>query len=93
MMDDSMYPLDAVRPLARALRSAAISWYDADHRLVEKFAEDMTLQEFIDAAEDQRDRTLREHARMMAAFMNHDGAGEQTTLGEILDRDDRLWRG
>jgi hypothetical protein len=29
----------------------------------------------------------------MAAFMNHDGAGEQTTLGEILDRDDRLWRG
>jgi hypothetical protein len=93
MMDDSMYPLDAVRPLARALRSTAISWYDADHRLVEKFAEDMTVQEFIDAAEEQRDRTLREHARMMAAFMNHDGAGEQTTLGEILDRDDRLWRG
>jgi hypothetical protein len=53
----------------------------------------MTIQEFIDAAEDQRDRTLREHARMMAAFMNHDGAGERTTLGEILDRDDRLWRG
>jgi hypothetical protein len=93
MMDDSMYPVDAVRPLARAMRSTAISWYDADHRLVEKLAEDMTVQEFIDAAEDQRDRTLREHARMMAAFMNHDGAGEQTTLGEILDRDDRLWRG
>jgi len=93
MMDDSMYPVDAVRPLARAMRSTAISWYDADHRLVEKLAEDMTVQEFIDAAEDQRDRTLRENARMMAAFMNHDGAGEQTTLGEILDRDDRLWRG
>jgi hypothetical protein len=29
---------------------------------------------------------------MMAAFMNHDGAGEQTTLGEILDRDQE-WRG
>jgi hypothetical protein len=90
MMDDSMYPVDAVRPLARALRSAALSWYDADPRLVEKFAEDMTIQEFIDAAEDQRDGTLREHARMMAAFMNHDGAGEQTTLGEILDRDREL---
>jgi hypothetical protein len=24
--------------------------------------------------------------------MNHDGAGEQTTLGEILDRD-QVWRG
>ena len=92
MMDDSMYPVDAVRPLARAMRSTAISWYDADHRLVEKFAEDMTVQEFIDAAEDQRDRTLRENARMMAAFMNHDGAGKQTTLGEILDRD-QIWRG
>jgi len=92
MMDDSMYPLDAVRPLARALRSTAISWPDADHRLVEKFAEDMTMQDFIDAAEEQRDRTLRENARMMAAFMNHDGAGKQMTLGEILDRD-QLWRG
>jgi hypothetical protein len=61
------------------------------NRLVEKFAEDMTMQDFIDAAEDQRERTLRERARMMAAFMNHDGAGEQTTLGEILDRD-RVWR-
>src|SRR5829696_1114148 len=92
MMDDSMYPLDAVRPLARALRRTAISWHDADHRLVEKFAEDMTMQDFIDAAEDQRDRTLRENARMMAAFMNHDGAGKQMTLGEILDRD-QVWRG
>jgi hypothetical protein len=92
MMDDSMYPVDAVRPLARALRSTALSWHDADHRLVEKLAEDMTMQDFIDAAEDQRDTTLREHARMMAAFMNHDGAGEQTTLGEILDRD-QVWRG
>jgi len=53
----------------------------------------MTMQEFIDAAEDQRDRTLRENARKIAAFMNHDSAGKQTTLGEILDRDDRLWRG
>ena len=44
------------------------------------------MQNFIGAAEDQRDRTLRQHARMMAAFMNHDGAGEHTTLGEILDR-------
>jgi hypothetical protein len=52
----------------------------------------MTMQDFIDAAEDQRDRTLREHARMMAAFMNHDGAGKQRTLGEILDRD-QVWRG
>jgi hypothetical protein len=52
----------------------------------------MTMQDFMDAAEDQRERTLREHARMMAAFMNHDGAGKQTTLGEILDRD-RGWRG
>jgi hypothetical protein len=93
MMDDSMYPVDAVRPIARAMRSTAISWYDADHRLVEKLAEDMTVQEFIDAAEDQRDITLRENARKIAAFMNHDGAGKQTTLGEILDRDDRLWRG
>jgi hypothetical protein len=92
MMDDSMYPVDAVRPLALSLRSAALSWHDADHRLVEKFAEEMTMQEFVDAAEDQRERTLREHARMMAAFMNHDGAGEHTTLGEILDRD-RVWRG
>ena len=65
-MDDSMYPLDAVRPLARALRSAELSWYDADHRLVEKVAEDMTIQDFLDAAEDQRERTLRENARMMA---------------------------
>ena len=89
-MDNSMYPVDAVRPLARLC--AALSWHDADHRLVEKFAEDMTVREFIDAAEDQRDRTLRERARMMAAFMNHDGAGAQTTLGEILDRD-RVWRG
>jgi hypothetical protein len=87
-MDDSMYPLDAVRPLARALRSTAISWHDADHRLVEKFAEEMTMQDFIDAAEDQR-----EHARMMAAFMNHDGAGKQATLGELLDRDQQVWRG
>jgi hypothetical protein len=87
MMDDSMYPVDAVRPLARSLRSATLSWHDADQRLVEKFAEDMTIQDFIDAAEDQRDTALREHARMMAAFMNHDGAGEHTTLGEILDRD------
>jgi hypothetical protein len=93
MMDDAMYPVDAVRPVARTLRSAALSWYDADYRLVEKFAEDMTMQEFIDAAEDQRDRTLRENARKIAAFMNHDSAGKQTTLGEILDRDDRLWRG
>jgi hypothetical protein len=92
MMDDSMYPVDAVRPLASSLRSAALSWHDADHQLVEKFAEDMTMQDFIAAAEDQRERTLRQHARMMAAFMNHDGAGEQTTLGEILDRD-RVWRG
>jgi hypothetical protein len=93
MVDDSMYPVDAIRPLARALRSAAhFSWHDANHRLVEKFAEDMTMQDFIDAAGDQRDRTLREHARMMAAFMNHDGAGGQTTLGEILDRD-QVWRG
>ena len=91
-MDDSMYPLDAVRPLALALRRTAISWHDADHQLVEKFAEDMTMQEFIDAAEEQRDRTLRENARMMAAFMNHDGAGKQMTLGEILDRD-QVWRG
>jgi hypothetical protein len=93
MMDDSMYPVDAVRPLARSLRSTALSWHDADHRLVEKFAEDMTMQDFLDAAEDQRDRTLREQARMMAAFMNHDGAGKQTTLGEILDRDQQVWRG
>jgi hypothetical protein len=93
MMDDSMYPVDAVRLVARTLRSAALSWYDADHRLVQKVAEDMTMQEFIDAAEDQRDITLRENARKIAAFMNHDGAGKQTTLGEILDRDDRLWRG
>jgi len=93
MMDDSMYPLDAVRPLARAVRSAALCWHDADHRLVEKFAEEMTMQDFIDAAEDQRERTLRQHARMMAAFMNHDGAGEHTTLGEILDRDQQVWRG
>ena len=92
MMDDSMYPVDRIRSLARALRSAALSWHDADHRLVEKFAEEMTMQDFIDAAEDQRERTLREHARMMAAFMTHDGAGEQTTLGEILDRD-QVWRG
>jgi hypothetical protein len=92
MMDDNMYPVDAVRPLASALRGAALSWHDADHRLVEKFAEEMTMQEFIDAAEDQRDRALRERTRMMAAFMNHDGASEQTTLGEILDRD-RVWRG
>jgi hypothetical protein len=92
MMDDSMYPVDAVRPLAHALRGAALSWHDADHRLVEKLAEDMTMQDFIDAAEDQRQRALREHARMMAAFMNHDGAGERTTLGEILDRDQE-WRG
>lgn len=92
MMDDSMYPVDAVRPLARALRSAALSWHDADHRLVEKLAEDMTMQDFIDAAEDQPDTALREHARMVAAFMNHDGAGEHTTLGEILDRDQE-WRG
>ena len=90
-MDDSMYPLDAVRPLARALRSTAISWHDEHHRLVEKFAEDMTMQEFIDAAQEQSDRTLREHARMMAAFMNHEGAGKQRTLGEILDRD-QIWR-
>jgi hypothetical protein len=92
MMDDSMYPVDAVRPLARARRSAALSWHDADHRLVEKLAEDMTMKDFIDAAEDQSERALREHARMIAAFMNHDGAGEQTTLGEILDRDQE-WRG
>jgi hypothetical protein len=39
-MDDSMYPVDAVRPLARTLRHAALFWHDADHRLVEKFAED-----------------------------------------------------
>jgi cell wall assembly regulator SMI1 len=91
-MDDSMYPLDAVRPLARALRSTAISWHDANHRLVEKLAEEMTMQDFIDAAEDQRERTLREHARMMAAFMNHDGAGKQMTLGELLDRDQQVWR-
>jgi hypothetical protein len=91
-MDDSMYPVDAIRPLARALRSTAISWHDADHWLVEKFAEDMTMQDFIHAAEEQRDRTLRENARMMAAFMNHDGAGKQMTLGEILDRD-QIWRG
>ena len=94
MMDDSMYPVNAVRPLARALRSTALfSWHDADHRLLEKFAEDMTMQDFLDAAGDQRERTLREHARMMAAFMNHDGAGKQTTLGEILDRDQQVWRG
>src|ERR687889_1062114 len=92
MMDDSMYPLDAVRPLARALRTTAISWHDANHRLLEKFAEDMTMQEFIDAAEQQRERTLRENARMMAAFMNHDGAGKQMTLGEILERDQE-WSG
>jgi hypothetical protein len=91
-MDDSMYPVDALRPLARALRSAALCWHDTDHRLVEKVAEDMTMQDFIDAAEEQRERTLREQARMMAAFMNHDGAAEQTTLGELLDRD-RVWRG
>jgi hypothetical protein len=53
----------------------------------------MTMQDFIDAAEDQRERTLREQARMMAAFMNHDGAGKQTTLGELLDRDQQVWRG
>ena len=92
-MDDSMYQVDAVRPLASSLRSAALSWHDADHQLVEKFAEDMTMQDFIAAAEDQRERTLRQHARMMAAFMNHDGAGEHTTLGEILDRDQQVWRG
>jgi hypothetical protein len=91
-MDDSMYPVDAVRPLARALRSAALTWHDADHRPVEKVAEEMTMQDFIDAAKEQRDRALREHARMMAAFMNHEGAGGQMTLGEILDRD-REWRG
>jgi hypothetical protein len=51
-MDDSMYPVDSVRPLARALRSAALSWHDTDHRLVEKVAEDMTMQDFIDAAEE-----------------------------------------
>jgi hypothetical protein len=62
-MDDSIYPVDAVRPLARTVRSAALSWHDAHHRLVEKFAEDMTMQDFIDAAEEQGDRTLREHAR------------------------------
>ena len=92
MMDDSMYPVDAVRPHARALRSAALSWHDTDHRPVDKLAEDMTMQDFIDAAQEQPDRALREHARMMAAFMNHEGAGEQMTLGEILDRD-REWRG
>ena len=92
IMDDSMYPVEAVRPLARDLRRTALSWHDADHRLVEKVAEEMTMQEFIDAAEDQPDTALREHARMVAAFMNHDGAGEQTTLGEILDRD-QVWRG
>jgi hypothetical protein len=92
MMDDSMYPVDAVRPLARDLRSASLSWHDAEHRLVEKLAEDMTMQDFIDAAEDQSDTALREHARTVAALMNNDGAGEQTTLGEILDRDQE-WRG
>jgi hypothetical protein len=92
MMDDSMYPVDAVRPLARTLRSTVLSWHDADHRLVEKFAEDMTMEDFIDAAEQQRERTLREQARMMAAFMNHEGAAKQTTLGEILNRD-QAWRG
>jgi hypothetical protein len=92
MMDDSMYPVDAISPLAHALRTTSLSWHDADHRLVEKFAEEMTMQDFIDAAEEQRERTLREHARMMAAFMNHEGAGKQTTLGEILDRD-QAWRG
>ena len=91
-MDDSMYPVDAVRPLAHTLRTTALSWHDADHQLVEKLAEDMSMQEFIDAAEEQRKRTLREHVRMMAAFMNHEGAGKQTTLGEILDRD-QVWRG
>ena len=91
-MDDSMYPLEAIRPLARDLRRTALCWHDPDHRLVEKFAEDMTMQDFIDAAEDQPDTALREHAGMVAAFMNHDGAGEQTTLGEILDRD-QAWRG
>jgi hypothetical protein len=50
MMDDSMYPVDAVRPLARSLRRAVLSWHDADHRLVEKFAEEMTMQDFIHAA-------------------------------------------
>ena len=74
-----MYPVDAVRPLARSAQSAALSWHDANDRLVEKLAEDMTKQEFIDAAEDQRDSTLREHARVMAAFMNHDGAVVLTT--------------
>jgi hypothetical protein len=93
MMDDSTYPVDAVRPLARALRSTALSWHDAAHRLVEKLAEDKTMHDIIDAAEDQRERTLREQARMMAAFMNQDGAGEQTTLGELLDRDQQVWRG
>jgi hypothetical protein len=29
----------------------------------------------------------------MAAFMNHDGAGKQMTLGELLDRDQQVWRG
>jgi hypothetical protein len=53
----------------------------------------MTMQDVIDPAEEQRDRTLREQARMMAAFMNHDGAAEQTTLGELLDRDQQVWRG
>jgi hypothetical protein len=92
MMDDSMYPVDAVRPLARALRSTALSWHDADHRLVEKFAEDMTMQDFIDAAEEQRDRTLREHARMMAAFMNP-WSRSRISPSVVCSPAPSLWRG
>jgi hypothetical protein len=93
-MDDSMYPVDAVRPLARALCAARrspgtmpiIGWSRSSPRTYDHAGL------HCDAAEDQRERTLREHARMIAAFMNHDGAAKQTTLGEILERD-RVWRG
>jgi hypothetical protein len=85
-MDEIPYPDEDVRPLVYTLRSAMFSWHDAEHRPVVKFAEDMTMQEFLDVAGEQPG-TLQKHARMIAAFMNQEGAGEQTTLGEILSHD------
>ncbi len=85
-MDDIPYPDEDVRPLVRTLRSAMFSWHDTEHRPVVKFAEDMTMQDFLDVAEEQPG-TQQKHARMIAALMNQEGAGEQTTLGEILSHD------
>jgi hypothetical protein len=85
---DEHRPVAEVRQLADELRGSIVAWRDRDGQLLEKFTQDMTAQDFVDAGDQQPSEAIRTQARTLAAFMVHEGASPTgtTTLGEVLAR-------